>query len=128
MKKLVALAFAIGLLAAGCQESSSDDSASENSKPAPLDPSKSQVSGNPAAAPVEYMGTIAKGKKNAEARSAIAEFDKAIQMFEAMEGRKPKTLEELVTKEHLAKMPKTPYGMKYTYDAKTGKVKAVMAK
>lgn len=128
MKKLLVLPFVIGLLFAGCQPASTSDSASKDSKPAPLDPSKSQVSGNPAAAPVEYLGTIAKGKKNAEAKSAIAEFDKAIQMFEAMEGQKPKSLDELVKKGHLTKMPKVPYGMKFTYDPKTGKVEAVMAK
>ncbi|MDA0723108.1 MAG: hypothetical protein O3B25_02445 [Verrucomicrobia bacterium] len=59
---------------------------------------------------------------------AIAEFDKAIQMFEAMEGQKPKSLDELVKKGHLTKMPKVPYGMKFNYDPKTGKVEAVMAK
>ena len=116
------------LLTAGCQKSSSSDSSSSDTRPAPLDPSKSQVSGNPGMAPVDYLGTVAKGKKSAEAKIAINEFTKAIQMFEAMEGRKPKTLDELVKEGHLAKMPKTPYGMKFTYDAKTGAVDAVMAK
>ncbi|MDA1046745.1 MAG: hypothetical protein O3A82_07445 [Verrucomicrobia bacterium] len=49
-------------------------------------------------------------------------------MFEAMEGQKPKSLDELVKKGHLTKMPKVPYGMKFNYDPKTGKVEAVMAK
>ncbi|MFT4590524.1 MAG: hypothetical protein ACI8QF_004655 [Limisphaerales bacterium] len=126
MRKQFVVTFALALLVAGCQDSSS--SASKDPKPAPLDPSKSQVSGNPGAAPVEYLGVIAKGKKNAEARTAIAEFDKAIQMFEAMEGSKPKTLDDLVKKGHLTKMPKVPYGMKFNYDPKTGKVTAGMAK
>ncbi len=127
MKKSLVLLFALGLIAAGCQKSSSDSSSSD-SKPAPLDPSKSQVSDNPAMAPVDYMGTVAKGRKQAEAKTAINQFNKAIQMYEALEGRKPESLEQLVKEGHLAKMPKTPYGMKFTYDPKTGKVAAVMAK
>ncbi len=126
MKKLLLVATAAGLLAAGCQKSSS--SSSSDSKPAPIAPNKSAVSGNPAMAPVEYGGVLAKGKKSSEAKLAIAEFDKAIQMFEASESRKPKSLDELLKSGYLTKMPKTPYGMKFTYDPNTGKVDAVMAK
>jgi len=127
MKQLLLPAVAAGLLAIGCQKPSSDGS-SADSKPAPIDPSKSAVSGNPAMAPVEYGGALAKGKKSSEAKLAIAEFEKAIQMFEAAESRKPANLEELLKTGYLTRMPKTPYGMKFTYDAKTGKVDAVMAK
>ena len=127
MKKLLLVAAAAGLMVSGCQKSSSDTSSSD-SKPAPIDPGKSAVSGNPAMAPVEYGGVLAKGKKSSEVKLAIAEFDKAIQAFEVSESRKPKSLDELVKSGYLTKMPKTPYGMKFTYDSKTGKVDAVMAK
>ncbi len=126
MKKLLLAASAAGLLAIGCQKPS--DSSSADSKPAPIDPSKSVVSDNPAMAPVEYGAALAKGKKSSEAKLAIAEFEKAIQMFEAAESRKPANLDELLKTGYLTRMPKTPYGMKFTYDANTGKVDAVMAK
>ncbi len=128
MNKPLLLLALVGLLLAGCQKPSESSSSSTDSKPAPLDPSKSAVSGNPAMAPVDYGATLAKGKKSSEAKIAIAEFDKAIQMFEASESRKPKSLDELLKSGYLTKMPKVPYGMKFTYDPKTGKVDVVMAR
>jgi len=124
MKKFIALS-ALLALTAGCQDSST---ASSGSKPAPIDPNESAVSGNPAMAPVDYGATLAKGKKSSEAKIAISTFEKAIQTFKTMEGRLPSSLEELQKEGHLTKMPKTPYGMKFTYDPKTGKVDVVMAK
>lgn len=126
MKKLIALIAVLGI-AAGCQKSSSSSDSSSGSKPAPIDPNESAVSGNPAMAPVDYGNVLAKGKKSSEAKIAISTFEKAIQTFKAMEGRLPASLEELQKEGHLTKMPKTPYGMKFTYDSKTGKVDAVMA-
>ena len=48
-------------------------------------------------------------------------------MFEAAEERLPRTLNELVEKGYLQKLPTPPAGMKLSYDANTGQVKMVAA-
>ena len=48
-----------------------------------------------------------------------------VQLFQAQEGRLPKDLQELVTKGYYKKMPEPPPGMKFVYDAASGKVTVV---
>ena len=55
----------------------------------------------------------------------LASVTKAIEMFHASEDRYPKSLEELVKTQYLPALPQLPTGMKYEYDANTGRVKAV---
>jgi hypothetical protein len=81
--------------------------------------------GNPVTAPVDYLGAVAKAKKTAEGGIDVAALKKAIDAFSVDEGRLPKDLDELVTKQQLPKLPDPPYNMKFEYDAKTGNVKVV---
>ncbi len=81
--------------------------------------------GNPITAPVDYLGAIAHGQKVARRTISTASLQQAIQMFNVSEGRYPASLDELVTKNYLPKVPPLPTGMKYDYDPKTGQVKAV---
>ena len=83
------------------------------------------TSGNPITAPVDYLGAVAKAKKNSERTIDTVYLNKTIQEFNAAEGHYPKDLNELVTEKYLPKLPEAPYGMKIVYDANTGQVKVV---
>ena len=48
-----------------------------------------------------------------------------IRLFNVQEGRNPKDLNELVTKQYLGALPYAPAGMKLVYDANEGKVSVV---
>jgi hypothetical protein len=87
----------------------------------------SSSSGNPVTAPVDYLGAVAKAKKAAEKTVDTAGINQAVQLFQAQEGRLPKTLNELVTKQYLRSLPPPPNGMKYDYNAQTGQVRVVAA-
>jgi len=112
-----------GLFLAGCGEK-------EPPKPAPAAEKKASSldnnsSGSPLTAPVDYLGTLAKGKKTAEGTIDSAALTQQVQLFFAQEGRYPKTLEELVEMKYLKSLPAAPYGMKLDYDAAKGTVKVV---
>ena len=90
------------------------------------EPSKSSTSGgNPVTAPVDYLGAVVKAKKSAEKTVEGAMLTQAVQMFQAQEGRFPTSLDELVAKQYLNRLPPPPYGMRFDYDPKTGKVSVV---
>lgn len=84
-------------------------------------------SGNPITAPVDYLGAVGKAKQSADKTLDIVQIQRAIQQFEAAEGRFPKDLEELVAQQYLAKIPKAPPGMRIVYDPQKGTVKVVPA-
>ncbi|MDP7047928.1 MAG: hypothetical protein QF721_00605 [Verrucomicrobiota bacterium] len=108
------LTLAIGLCGCG---SSTDKAKGE--KP---DKEESSSSGNPLTAPVDYIGAVGKAKKSSEKRVNLANIQNAIKQFKAVEGRNPKTLNELVTEGYFPRPPRPPRGMKYTYNPKTGQV------
>ena len=90
------------------------------------EPPKSSTSGgNPVTAPVDYLGAVVKAKKSAEKTVEGAMLTQAVQMFQAQEGRFPTSLDELVAKQYLNRLPPPPYGMRFDYDPKTGKVSVV---
>jgi len=106
-----------GLLFVGC---SKRDSTSQSTN-------ASSSSGNPVTAPVDYLGAVAKAKKAAEKSIDTSSLNQAVQLFQAQEGRLPKTLNELVTKQYLRSLPPPPNGMKYDYDPQTGQVRVLAA-
>ena len=57
--------------------------------------------------------------------SDVAALTRAIQMFEADQGRLPKDLNEVVAMKYIAKLPEVPAGQKLDYDPNTGTVKVV---
>lgn len=94
--------------------------------PPPVKPAAAPASsGNPLNAPTDYLSAVAKAKKMSEKTIETASLNNAIQLFQAQEGRFPKDLNELVTKQYLPALPKPPYQMKFDYNAKTGELKIV---
>jgi predicted small lipoprotein YifL len=84
-----------------------------------------ETSGNPITAPVDYLGAVAKAQQVAVKQIDLAYVQKAIQLFNAQEGRNPKDLNELVSEHYLGKLPAAPFGMKLQYDATQGSVSVV---
>jgi hypothetical protein len=78
---------------------------------------------SPLSAPTDYLKAIDKGQKSAEKTVDTAALNKAIQLFNIEEGRNPSTLQELVEKQYLPRIPEAPYGMKLQYDGVSGTVK-----
>ena len=106
------------LLAAGCGQKSETPVASTNA---------TSSGTSPLNAPAGYLGALAKGQQTAIKTIDTASLDKAIQLFEAANGRNPKDLNELVEQKFIGKIPETPYGTKLVYDPAAGTVKVVNA-
>ena len=85
--------------------------------------SSSQSSRNPAAAPAEYLGALAKAEQKAVKTVDLTALTKAIEMFQVDQGRWPKDLNELVSQKYIPRIPDAPVGQKIAYDAATGTVK-----
>lgn len=114
MKLLIAIFTIVALSITGCGKK--DDAAKKTEQPAGQ---------NPITAPVDYLGAAAKAKKYSEKTIDIVNLKRAIQEFQAGEGRLPKDLNELVTEKYLNSIPQPPPGLKIVYDPKTGEVKIV---
>lgn len=116
--KLTHFSFVIalaGFLCCGCQKSETASGTSTNAQ---------SSSGNPVTAPVDYLGAVAKGKKQADKLTDLG-IKQAVAQFYAVEGRYPKDLNELVAKKYLSSLPPPPTGMKFQYNPATGEVKTV---
>ncbi|MEI9961880.1 MAG: hypothetical protein WDM76_12335 [Limisphaerales bacterium] len=118
MKISLLILAAAGLILAGCGDGGSKKTAQTTNAPAKYD------SGNPITAPVDYLGAVVQAKNHAEKVIDVSYINQAIQMFNASEGRMPKTLQELVPN-YVPKLPETPPGTKLVYDAASGTVKVV---
>ncbi|MDB6054549.1 MAG: hypothetical protein JWN25_2072 [Verrucomicrobiales bacterium] len=126
MKQLTPLLVCLSLTFAACQK--------EESKPAPTAAEQAKAfnnaisnnsSGNPVAAPANYLGALAKGQQSAIKTIDSTSLNKAVELFYAQEGRYPKDLQELVANKYIGEVPKAPIGMQINYDPKTGKVNVV---
>ena len=91
----------------------------------PAKATNTTTGGNPLTAPADYVGAVGQAQKYSVKAIDLASVTKAIEMFHASEDRYPKSLEELVKTQYLPALPQLPTGMKYEYDANTGRVKAV---
>ncbi|MEO7675826.1 MAG: hypothetical protein ABIV39_03560 [Verrucomicrobiota bacterium] len=78
-----------------------------------------------ATAPVDYLAAAGKAEQSMEKAIDTAAIDKALQLFAVEEGRIPNSLEELVEKKYLKKLPTPPFGSKLQYDKDAGKVTVV---
>lgn len=105
-----------GFLFSGCSKRENEGTSTTNAS-----------SGNPLTAPVDYLGAAGKAKRAAEKTVSTAGISQAVQMFQAQEGRMPKDLNELVSKQYLPSIPPPPAGMKYDYNPQTGQVRMVAA-
>jgi hypothetical protein len=80
---------------------------------------------NPLTAPADYVGAAGRAQQSAIKTVDTAAVNSAIQQFQVAEGRNPETLQELVQKGYLSKIPAAPRGMKIEYDARTGRATVV---
>jgi hypothetical protein len=76
-------------------------------------------------APVDYIAASIQAGEKSKAVIDIAALNKAIELYEATEGQKPPTLDDLVQKKYIAAIPPPPVGKKINYDSTTGKVTIV---
>jgi hypothetical protein len=83
------------------------------------------ASGNPLTAPVDYLGAVGQAQRHSAKVADTVQIQSAIRQFQAVEGRNPKDLNELVSSGYLTQVPKAPYGMKILYDVRTGQVRIV---
>ncbi len=108
------LLVALGLSAAGCGKQSAAPSAPQGAS-----------SGNSAAAPLNYVGAAVRGEQSAFKTIDTVSLNQEVQLFNAQEGRYPKSLDELVEKNYLHQLPQPPAGQKIVYDSAQGKVSVV---
>ena len=92
---------------------------SSDPKPAEKKKEPEKLGDNPVAAPLDYILAISKAKKASLGRLDQAKLIDAIQKFEALEGRAPKDLNELVPG-YIPAIPPAPPGMKLEYQASDG--------
>ena len=106
--------FLVGLLGISCSDQPSPD-INENS------------SGNPATAPVDYLGAVNKGRKKAITDAALIQVNGALNQFKASNSRPATSLQELISEGLLRELPALPTGTKWTYNPQTGTASAVPA-
>lgn len=75
-----------------------------------------------ATAPVKYIGAAVTNQQIATKTIDVVALNQEVQLFNVQEGRYPKTLDELVAKQYLGKLPEAPVGSRLVYDAAQGKV------
>ena len=82
------------------------------------------VNNNPPPAPAGngYLGAMVKAQQSAVKTVDVTSLNEEVQLFNVQEGRLPKDLNELVTKDYIGKIPAAPAGMKLVYDPVHGKV------
>lgn len=114
----VILVTAISLFLSACGEGENSENGSGDTN---------QTSGNPITAPVDYLGAVANAKKSTEGKLAIAQLEQAVNYYKIENGSFPKSLDDLLSSDHLSRMPKVPYKTKLSYDPNTGKVDIIAA-
>lgn len=116
MKTIHVLSFLVfPLLLAGCRKQ-------EDPPAAPPVPHASKSGDSVATAPVDYLARAGKAEQSMEKKIDTTSLNSAVELFNVQEGRYPKDLNELVEKKYLPKLPTPPFGTKFQYDAKEGKV------
>jgi hypothetical protein len=106
------------ILVSGCQK--------KEELPAPEPPpSKVPAASNNAAAPSGYLGAIGRAEQSMEKTVDTAALNNAVQLFNAQEGHAPESLDELVQKKYIGKLPTPPFGTKLQYDKSKGTVSVV---
>ncbi len=78
-----------------------------------------------ATAPVNYVGTLVTNQQIATKTIDLTALNQEVQLFNVQEGRYPKTLDELVEKQYMGRLPVAPAGSKIVYDPAQGKVTLV---
>lgn len=105
-------------LVCGCQK--------KEELPAPQPtPSKVPSGENQAGSAANYLGAAGKAEQSMEKTVDTVALNNALQLFAVQEGHIPETLDELVQKKYIGKIPTPPFGSKLQYDKSEGKVSVV---
>src|SRR6185503_20824962 len=111
-KSFIPLSLMAGLcFLCGCNKSNTGGSSTN----APA----TNASGNPITAPVDYLGAVGQAKRSSERTLGTLGINQAVQMFYTQEGRFPRSLNELVSKNYLPAVPPAPTGSKFDYNPQT---------
>jgi len=70
----------------------------------------------------QYGHTLAKAKNKALSQTDLISVDRAVQSYQAAQGKIPDSLDDLIKEGFLSKLPDLPKGKKYVYNPKTGEV------
>ena len=70
----------------------------------------------------KYGGVMGTALKRSKAMEDILYLKNKINTFQIQEGRYPSSLDELVEKKYIEKLPQPPAGMTFHYDPSTGSV------
>jgi len=121
MKASFLISVAAGLLLAGCGKN--------NSNPHTQGTNTNQTANTtggaiPAPSSADYLGTLMRADQRAVKTIDVSYLNRAVQLFNAQEGRLPKDMNELVPN-YVGKLPATPYGTKLDYDPSTGQITVV---
>jgi len=84
-------------------------------------------SGNPVTAPADYLGAVNKAQQSAVKAVDLAQVRSAIKLFQGSEDRFPASLNELVAKRYVGRLPQLPNGYAYQYNPQNGNVAVVNA-
>ncbi len=116
---LTASLFIFGILISGCEKKE------ELPKPEAPGAATQPNSGDLASAPAGYLSAAGKAVQSMEKTIDVAAVNNALQLFGVQEGRNPESLNELVEKKYLSKLPALPFGSKLHYDKNAGKVSVI---
>ncbi len=115
---------AAALVLTGCPEKRRPAGATP-AKPgaAPTAPASGNAKTPEAKGPLaDYAHTLDKSEKKAAEVTGLLTLNQAVQQFNVIEGRLPRTLDELVETRYLPKLPAAPRGKRFIYDSKAGEV------
>ncbi len=73
-------------------------------------------------APEKYGGVMGKTLKKTKAMDSLLYLKNKITTFQVQEGRYPSSLNELVEKKYIEKLPEPPEGLQFAYEPLSGKV------
>ena len=121
MKTNWIFALAVSFALVACGEAPKKDKNTKANNKSESDETASEGD-NPLLAPVNYVGALGKAKNVSEKKINLANIQNAINQFNAVEGRYPKSLGELVKEGYYAKLPAPTRGKRYLYNSKTGQV------
>jgi hypothetical protein len=115
------------LILTGCPEKRRPAN-SPNAKPASNAPAKAPGgdSGSQATGPLaDYAKGLSNSEKKAAEVTGTIAIGQAVQQYNIIEGRFPRTLDELVESRYLPKLPVAPRGKRYVYNPQSGEVTVV---
>ena len=98
-------------------------SAAKPAKPAPKKSAENEKPSQATGAAADYARNLSNTEKKAAEVSGLETLNKAVQQYQVIEGRYPRTLDELVASRYLPKLPPAPRGKRFIYDSVAGEVK-----